>query len=71
MGNDTRDEMENAYVPFPKGLRVGNMVKTGIFLKIVEKKTGKEVHYGVQYNGTTQEIEALPELKVSVRGAQS
>ena len=45
---------------------VGRLIGTGIKLKITEKDTGKEVNYGVQFNNTTLEIEALPNLKVEI-----
>lgn len=45
---------------------VGRLKGTGIRLKVVEKVTGKLVNYGVQLNNTTLEIEALPNLEVTV-----
>lgn len=61
-----KDKLGGTPRPYPNDFLLGDMVKTGIFLKIVEEKTGKEVHYGVQLNSTTQEIEALPGLIVSI-----
>ena len=43
---------------------------TGIRLKVVDKNTGEQANYGygVQFNNTTSEIEALPNLRVTVEG---
>ncbi|KKN70412.1 hypothetical protein LCGC14_0431070 [marine sediment metagenome] len=45
---------------------VGRIKGTGIRLKVVDRKTGKQVNYGVQFNNTTSEIEALPDLIVTM-----
>lgn len=45
---------------------VGRLKGTGIKLKVVNRRTGETINYGVQLNNTTLEIEALPELEVSI-----
>ena len=45
---------------------VGRLRGTGIKLRVVERETGKRVNYGVQLNNTTLEIEALPNLEVTL-----
>jgi len=47
-------------------IKCGRLMSTGIKLKVVDE-TGKEVNYGVQLNNTTLEIEALPNLIVSIK----
>ena len=45
---------------------LGRLIGTGIKLKAVDKTTGEEVYTGVQLNNTTMEIEALPNLIVTI-----
>jgi len=54
-------KMERQKVP------IGRLRGTGIKLKVVERETGKRVNYGVQLNNTTLEIEALPNLEVTIK----
>ena len=50
-------------IDYPIIKRLGG---TGIKLRVTERATGKLVHYGVQLNNTTLEIEALPNLLVEI-----
>ena len=45
---------------------IGKLRGTGIILRVINKDTGERVNYGVQLNNTTLEIEALPNLNVSL-----
>ncbi len=47
-------------------LQIGRLMGIGIKLKVVDRITGKRVNYGVQLNNTTLEIEALPNLIVTI-----
>ncbi len=58
-------DMASAFTPkitFP----VKRLAGTGIKLRVTDKATGKSVNYGVQLNNTTLEIEALPNLIVTI-----
>lgn len=57
--------MQNAKVECSNA-PVGRLKSTGIKLKVIDKVTGKRVNYGVQLNNTTLEIEALPNLIVTI-----
>ena len=49
---------------------VGKLKGTGIKLMVIDRDTGESVNYGIQLNNTTLEIEALPNLIVTVAKAQ-
>ena len=60
--------MEGANAEIEKNLHsISKPCGTGIKLKVVDRKTGREVNCGVQLNNTTLEIEALPDVIVSIR----
>ena len=46
----------------------GRLTGTGIKLKVIDRDTGESINYGVQLNNTTLEIEALPNLRVTIIG---
>jgi len=60
--------MANARTKTPQE-PVGRLSSAGIRLRVTDE-AGQSVHYGVQLNNTTLEIEALPNLKVEVVGYQ-
>ena len=59
-------DMADAYIP-SSHKPVGRLQGTGIRLAVTDED-GKAVNYGVQLNNTILEIEALPNLKVAVKG---
>ena len=60
--------MKKEYLPARDLKPLGDMSKSGIKFKLFERDTGKEVHWGVQLNNTTQEIETLPNLRIEING---
>lgn len=56
-----------ASAPTPKITSpVKRLTGTGIKLRVIDRDTGERVNYGVQLNNTTLEIEALPNLIVTI-----
>lgn len=59
-------DMANAFKPINHS-SVNRLLGTGIRLKVIDRDTGESVNYGIQLNNTTLEIEALPNLRVTIK----